>query len=74
MFSSALSFLGGQNKHDLPNPDEPQLMGSHQALYGGGGGGGQAHTADTMGAGAAMQALKVSIDKMATWKVWQRST
>jgi hypothetical protein len=38
-------------------------MGSHQALYGSGGGGGQAHTADALGAGAAMQALKVSIEK-----------
>ena len=65
IFSSALSFLGG-NKHELANQDidEQQAVGAHQAIYGdgrggGGGGGGQQHSSETMGAGAAMQALKM---------------
>ena len=65
MFSSAMSFLsGGQAQHNLPDVDESHLMGSHQALYGGGQGSSGSHTSDTLGAGAAMQALKVRLAKL----------
>ncbi|KAL9623235.1 MAG: hypothetical protein Q9160_002550 [Pyrenula sp. 1 TL-2023] len=60
-FSSAMSFLG-QNKHHIQNEggvDEQQMVGAHQSLYNGGSGGGQQHSADSLGAGAAMQALKM---------------
>lgn len=61
MYSQAMSFLNG-NKHEISNQgiDEQQMVGAHQQLYGQGGvGGGQQHSADTLGAGAAMQALKM---------------
>lgn len=62
IFSSALSFLSG-NKHAVANEDldERQAVGAHQAVYGGGGGGGggEQHSSETLGAGAALQALKM---------------
>lgn len=62
IFSTALGFLGG-NKHRIANGDldEGGAVQAHQAMYGGGGGGGggQQHGSDTIGAGAAMQALKM---------------
>lgn len=61
MYSQAMSFLNG-NKHEIGKQgiDEQQMVGAHQQLYGqGGAGGGQQHSADTLGAGAAMQALKM---------------
>ena len=59
MFSSALGFLQG-NKQQIGNSnlDESQAVKAHQAVYGGGGQG-QQHDSQTMGAGAAMQALKM---------------
>jgi len=73
LFSNALGFLSN-NKQNIGNSDldEQQAVRAHQAMYGGGGGGGggygggmggqgggQPHSAETVGAGAAMQALKM---------------
>lgn len=59
LFSSALGMLSG-NKHSYANEDvdEQSAVQAHQAMYGGGGEGRQ-HSSETMGAGAAMQALKM---------------
>ena len=59
MFGQAMSFIG-QNKQSLQNQDidEQQMVQSHQQLYGQGGGG-QQHDSNSLGAGAAMQALKM---------------
>lgn len=60
IFSHALDFLGGNKAaitaHD--NIDEQAAIGAHQAVYGGGEGG-QRHSSETLGAGAALQALKM---------------
>jgi hypothetical protein len=65
MFNQAASFLG-QHKNRIQNEDvdEDQMVNAHQQLYGqggggGGGGGGQGFGANSLGAGAAMQALKM---------------
>lgn len=60
IFSHALDFLGGNKtaiaaQNDI---DEQAAIGAHQAVYGGGEGG-QKHSSETMGAGAALQALKM---------------
>lgn len=59
MFSQAMGYLG-QNKQNLQNQpmDEQQMVQSHQSLYNQGGGG-QQHDSSSLGAGAAMQALKM---------------
>jgi hypothetical protein len=64
IFSHALDFLEGNQtsiaaEEDL---DEEATVGAHQAVYGAGGAGGaggQKHSSETMGAGAALQALKM---------------
>jgi len=59
MFSQAMSYLNnnqhGAQQEDL---DEGRMHQSHQQLYQQGGGG-QQHDANSLGAGAAMQALKM---------------
>ncbi|KAL2000713.1 hypothetical protein VTN02DRAFT_2708 [Thermoascus thermophilus] len=68
-FSEAISFLkqnrgrftGSDNDDDL---DDRRIIGAHQSLYGGGGGGGggeggSSHDANSLGMGAALQALKL---------------
>ena len=59
VFASAMGFLG-QNKHNIHNEgmDEQMMMGAHQQLYGGAGSN-RPPDSDTLGAGAAMQALKM---------------
>jgi hypothetical protein len=59
MFGQAMSYIG-QNKQSLQNQDvdEQQMVQAHQQLYGQGGGG-QQHDSNSLGAGAAMQALKM---------------
>lgn len=60
LFSHALDFLGG-NKASITaqdDIDEQAAIGAHQAVYGGGEGG-QRHNSETLGAGAALQALKL---------------
>jgi hypothetical protein len=62
LFSQAASFLG-QHKSRIENEEvnEDEMVGAHQKLYGSGSGqgGGGGHDANTLGAGAAMQALKM---------------
>lgn len=58
LFSQALSFINGSGKDDDDDIDEQKMVNAHQAVYQSGGGG-QAHSAQTLGAGAAMQALKM---------------
>lgn len=60
LFSNALGFLRG-NKQEIvqdDNVNESQAMDAHQALYGEGRHQ-QQHSSETVGAGAAMQALKM---------------
>jgi hypothetical protein len=57
LFSQAMSFLG-KNKHDNEDIDEQQMVGAHQQLYGNQTNN-RPHDANTLGAGAAMQALKM---------------
>ena len=60
LFSNALSFLSG-NKQQIVQDDnfnESQALDAHQALYGEGRHQ-QQHNSETVGAGAAMQALKM---------------
>jgi hypothetical protein len=57
LFSQAMSFLG-RNKHDDEDIDEQQMIGAHQQLYGNQSNE-RPHDANTLGAGAAMQALKM---------------
>lgn len=64
LFSNALGFLSNnRSRIGSGDMDEQQAVRAHQAMYGGGGGGGyeggQAHSSETLGAGAAMQALKM---------------
>ena len=55
-----MSHLGqSSGSHSGDNIDPAQMQQSHQALYQGAGNGGGPHTANTLGAGAAMQALKM---------------
>ncbi|KAA8648448.1 hypothetical protein EYZ11_000359 [Aspergillus tanneri] len=63
LFNSALSFINERksqyantNSYDI---DESHMVQSHQAMYGGGDQDRRAHDADSLGAGAAMQALKM---------------
>jgi hypothetical protein len=63
LFTSALSFLN-ENKHRLSNDNdinEQEMIHAHQSLYGGNGGGEgeRRHDSNSVGAGAAMQALKM---------------
>jgi len=60
MFGNVISHLQGNSGRiqQESNIDEGQFVQAHQNLYGGGGGG-QQHSAQTMGMGAAMQALKM---------------
>ena len=59
LFSNALGYLQG-NKQNIANGDvdENQAVNAHQAMYGNQSGGGT-HSSETVGAGAAMQALKM---------------
>jgi hypothetical protein len=57
IFSQAMSFLG-QNKHSNEDVNEQQMIGAHQQLYGNQSSS-RPHDANTLGAGAAMQALKM---------------
>ncbi|GFF85178.1 hypothetical protein IFM47457_06725 [Aspergillus lentulus] len=60
LFTSALSFLN-ENKHRLSNDndiDEQEMIHAHQSLYGGGESE-RRHDSSSVGAGAAMQALKM---------------
>lgn len=60
IFSHALDFLGG-NKASITaqnDIDEQAAIGAHQAVYDGRGGE-QKHSSETLGAGAALQALKL---------------
>lgn len=57
LFSQAMSFLG-QNKHSNEDLDEQQMIGAHQQLYGNQSSA-RPHDANSLGAGAAMQALKM---------------
>ena len=56
LFSSALSFLKNRNDDD-DDVDEDQMKQSHQQLYQQGGSGN--HGSQSLGAGAALQALKM---------------
>ncbi|OWZ76204.1 beta-flanking protein [Cryptococcus neoformans Bt85] len=55
LFSSALSFIGNMNKNDT-DIDEEKVQRDHQQVYGQGNTGGM--TSSSLGAAAAMQALK----------------
>ncbi|EAW20211.1 uncharacterized protein NFIA_098410 [Aspergillus fischeri NRRL 181] len=60
LFTSALSFLN-ENKHRLSNDNdinEQEMIHAHQSLYGGGESE-RRHDSSSVGAGAAMQALKM---------------
>ena len=63
LFSSALGFLSSNKSHmQNQDVDEEQAIRAHQSLYGGknqGGGGNQRHDSQTLGMGAAMQAMKM---------------
>ncbi|KAJ5698687.1 hypothetical protein N7462_000692 [Penicillium macrosclerotiorum] len=63
LFESALSFLN-ERKSEYADPsrydvDEQHAVNAHQAMYGGGSDEGRSHDSGTVGAGAAMQALKM---------------
>lgn len=66
-FSKAVGFISEhKDRFGKEDIDEGKVVGAHQALYGGGNGGsggsggsGGKHDADSLGAGAAMQALKM---------------
>jgi hypothetical protein len=57
LFSSALNFLKDR-KNDDNDVDEEKAANAHQAMYGSGSSN-QQHDSNTVGAGAAMQALKM---------------
>lgn len=63
LFGNALGFLSNnRSRIGSGDMDEQQAIRAHQAMYGGGGysgGGGEPHSSETMGTGAAMQALKM---------------
>jgi len=58
LFSQAMSFLGNKKNDDNEDIDEQQMVGAHQQLYGNHSSG-SAHDSNFLGAGAAMQALKM---------------
>lgn len=58
LFSQALSFLGENKHHADEDIDEQQMIGAHQQLYGKQDDD-RPHDARSLGAGAAMQALKI---------------
>ena len=60
IFSSALGFLSGE-RHKISNEDldEQDAISSHQKIYSSNSEGGGGHDSDTIGKGAAMQALKL---------------
>lgn len=72
LFDNALSFIkeragslaagdNGSNQHEI---NEEHAMRSHQALFGAGSGGaGESHDDQSVGAGAAMQALKLFMER-----------
>lgn len=58
-FSKAVSFISEhKDRFGKEDIDEQKVVGAHQALYEGGGGN-EKNDADTLGSGAAMQALKM---------------
>ena len=60
LFSSVLGQLSGnKQRYQNEDVDEEQMVGAHQAMYGGGGEEGRQHGSETVGAGAAMQAMKM---------------
>jgi hypothetical protein len=59
LFNSALNFIKERkSQYNDSEVDEEHAVNSHQAMYGSGSGSGQ-HDSQTLGAGAAMQALKM---------------
>lgn len=58
LFSSALNFIQERKGQYSGEVDEQHAVNSHQAMYGSGSSG-QTHDSGTVGAGAAMQALKM---------------
>lgn len=60
IFANALGFLAG-NRHNFANEDidEHQAINAHQAIYGENQHHQQQHGSETLGAGAALQALKL---------------
>jgi hypothetical protein len=63
LFSQAIGFISEhKDRFSSEEIDEGQVVSAHKTLYGGGGGGEEGtgqHDADTLGAGAALQALKM---------------
>ncbi|KAJ5336650.1 hypothetical protein MYU51_005683 [Penicillium brevicompactum] len=62
LFSSALNFINdrkGQYSGSGGDVDEQHAVNAHQAMYGSGSNSNQNHDSNTVGAGAAMQALKM---------------
>ncbi|KAJ6134605.1 hypothetical protein N7523_000927 [Penicillium sp. IBT 18751x] len=60
LFSNALSFIQGRaSSASSGEIDEQHAVQAHQAMYNGGNDQGQTHDSSTVGAGAAMQALKM---------------
>ncbi|KAL8820146.1 MAG: hypothetical protein Q9191_007575 [Dirinaria sp. TL-2023a] len=60
MFSSVLNHLqGNQSRISDGDVDEQGMVNAHQSMYGNQSGGGRTHGSETVGAGAAMQALKM---------------
>lgn len=62
LYDNAMSFLNdrkGQIQQGDYEVDEQHAVQSHQAMYGGGSSEGQSHDSSSVGAGAAMQALKM---------------
>jgi hypothetical protein len=60
LFSSALSFIQERKgQYSGGEVDEQHAVNSYQAMYGSGSSQGQTHDSGTVGAGAAMQALKM---------------
>ncbi|KAJ5118071.1 hypothetical protein N7448_004282 [Penicillium atrosanguineum] len=60
LFSNALSFIQGRaSSAGSGEIDERHAVQAHQAMYNGGNDEGQTHDSSTVGAGAAMQALKM---------------
>ncbi|KAI9741093.1 MAG: hypothetical protein M1834_002806 [Cirrosporium novae-zelandiae] len=59
LFSQALSFLKNKQSGGNDDIDEGEAVNAHKKLYGSDGSEGQQHSSQTMGMGAAMQALKM---------------
>ncbi|KAF3480846.1 uncharacterized protein GIQ15_06193 [Arthroderma uncinatum] len=63
IFSQAMSFLGDhKEKLGREDIDEEKVVNNHQKLYGDADDRGQKHGAESLGSGAAMQALKMFMD------------